>query len=375
MTSAPESDHQHPRLTEKIFGHAEAERLLLADWTRDKLPGAYLFAGPKGIGKASTAYRFACFLLATPMPSEQSGGLFGEALPPIAPDSLAVDADHPTARRIASGGHMNVLAIERSVDEKSKKLRNEIVVDDVRKIGNFLSKSAGEDGWRIVIIDAADEMNNNAANAVLKWLEEPPERAIFLLIASHPGALLPTIRSRCRTINFRPASPETFARILQRSSTLEAEEIEELYFLSGGAPGWALTLHESGMTDMFEELLELYASGASASQLDQFAESLAAGRKKERAFSDVAALLLSVLAGIVRAAAGTQKDASLKEQQVFNILAAKKPLDYWLDLWEKCPPLLADTERVHLDSRLIIAGILSAMAGKESMLYYMKSGH
>lgn len=372
MTDIPDDLALHPRYTTDIYGHAEAERLLLADFNRDKLPGAYLFCGPKGIGKASMAYRFSRFLFATPPPGSDSGGLFGEVLPPIRPASLAVDAEHPAARRVASGAHMNLLLIERSVDEKSKKLRNEIVVEDVRRIHNFLSKSAAEESWRIVLVDTADELNNNAANAMLKWLEEPPERALFILIASNPGKLLPTIRSRCRSVAFQPPGKEEFGRILAARHAVDAEEAESLYFLSGGAPGRALTLHESGMSEIFAELMGLFAAQASPQRLEQFAEQLSGTRRKDRPFHEVAAMLLAVLAGIIRAHAGASLFAPEGKQPVFAALAAKKPLDYWLDLWEKCAPLLADVERIHLDPRMAVSGVLLAYAGKESTVHYLK---
>lgn len=374
MTDNTEDSELHPRHTAEIFGHEEAERLLLADFNRDKLPGAYLFSGPKGIGKASMAYRFARFLLATPMPGTSDGGLFGEALPPILPATLSIDPQHPVARRIASRGHMNLLAIERSIDEKTKKLRGEIVVEDVRKIGNFLSKSAAEEGWRIVIIDTADEMNNNAANAILKWLEEPPERALFLLVASQPGALLPTIRSRCRTVTFRPPSQEGFSRIVSATlGEMEASEMEHLYFLSGGAPGWALTLQENGIVKIYEDLLELYQQEASPLAFEAFAEQVTA-KKKDSRFSDIAAMLLAIVAGVIRHHEGMDAQTPEQEQRVFARLAAKKPLDYWLNLWEKSASLLSDTQRVHLDQRGAVAGITHALAGHENILNYMRSG-
>lgn len=373
MSDHFEDNELHPRMVSAVFGHEESERLLLADFNRNKLPGAYLFMGQKGIGKASMAYRFARFLLATPMPGEDAGGLFGEALPPVLPESLDIDPEHPTARRVASGGHANLLVLERSVNEDTKKLRNEIVVEDARKIGAFLSKSAAEDGWRIVIIDQADEMNIAAANAILKWLEEPPERALFILIASNPGKLLPTIRSRCRAVTFRPPSPEVFSGIVSRLlGHISPEEAQYLYSLSGGAPGLAVTLHQSGAVTLFEELMKLYAEGAPPPVLEQFAEQATRG-KKDRRFSDFAALLLAILAGIIRSSTHAPVGFPDESGRVFGLLAAKKPLDYWLQLWEKCAPLLAQAESMHLDTRVVAAGVVTALAGSDGLINYMNN--
>ncbi len=373
MTHDSDDNELHPRLTHDVYGHTEVERLLLADFNRDKLPGAYMFCGARGVGKATMAYRLATFLLATPSPHESAGGLFGDALPPVFPESLSISAEHPAARRVAAGSHGNVLVVERSVDEKSKKLRSEIVVEDARKIGAFLSKSAGEGGWRVVIIDTADEMNNAAANAILKWLEEPPERAIFILIAHHPGKLLPTIRSRCRSVVFRPPSHADFARIIcAKLGELEPEDIDHLYYLSGGAPGWAVTLYESGAVEAFEEIIALFSGNAGVQALEQFAEQLAA-RKKEMATSDISAMLLSMLAGIIRSIQGALRDTPPREQELFARMAAKKPLDYWLELWEKGAPLLASAEQMHLDTRVVTAGVLTALAGQDSILHYINN--
>lgn len=373
MTHDSDDSALHPRLTHALYGHAEAQRLLLADFNRDKLPGAYLFCGARGVGKATLAYRFATFLLATPSPHEQAGGLFGDALPPVFPESLNISAEHPAAKRVAAGSHSNILLIERSIDDKSKKLRSEIVVEDARKIGAFLSKSAGEQGYRIVIIDTADEMNISAANAILKWLEEPPERAIFILIANHPGKLLPTIRSRCRSVVFRPPSRADFSTIIRaKLGELEQEDCDYLYYLSGGAPGWAVTLYESGVVEAFEEIITLFSGNASVQALEQFAEQLAA-RKKEMATADISAMLLSMLAGIIRSIEGARRDTPPREQELFAKMAAKKPLDYWLELWEKGAPLLASAEHMHLDTRVVTAGVLTALAGQESILHYINN--
>ena len=152
------------------------------------MPHAVLMTGPRGIGKATLAYRFARFVL--------THGATGRT----APDCRRMTslAGHPADcgvfRRVASGGHADLLAVERAYDPRRRRLRSEIVVDDTREIAAFLRLTAAEGGWRVVIVDGADEMNRNAANALLKILEEPPRHALLLLVAHSPGRLLPTIR-------------------------------------------------------------------------------------------------------------------------------------------------------------------------------------
>src|SRR5205814_6509761 len=155
-----------------------------------RLPHAILLSGPRGIGKATFAFRLARFLLAGPedLPAE----MFGET----EKGGLAIDSESGVFRRVASGGHADLLTVERAYDPRRRRMRGEIVVGDTREISAFLRLTPAEGGWRVVIVDGADEMNRNAANALLKILEEPPQRALLLLVAHSPGRLLPTIRSR-----------------------------------------------------------------------------------------------------------------------------------------------------------------------------------
>src|SRR5579863_2134864 len=200
-----------PRENPLLLGHETAEAALLQFFAADRLPHGLLITGPHGIGKATLAFRFARFLLA--QAAEPRGPtLFA----PTSPTSLALPAEHPVFRRTASGGHADLLVVERGIDPKRKRARSEIVVEDARAIAGFLRLTPAEGGWRIVIVDTADDMNRNAANAVLKILEEPPPRALLILVSDNPGRLLPTIRSRCRRLPLRPLSEEIVARLLNR---------------------------------------------------------------------------------------------------------------------------------------------------------------
>ncbi len=156
-----------------------------------RLPHAILLSGPRGIGKATLAFRLARFLLAGP------GDLPAEMLE-TGEGGLAIDPESSLFRRVASGGHADLLTVERAYDPRRRRLRSDIVVEDTRAIAGFFRLTAAEEGWRIVIVDGAEEMNRNAANALLKILEEPPRRGLLLLVSHSPGRLLPTVRSRCR---------------------------------------------------------------------------------------------------------------------------------------------------------------------------------
>ena len=148
-------------------------------------------------------------------------------------------------RRVAAGSHADLLTVERAYDEKRKRMRTQIAVDDVRRIGGFMSLTPAEGGWRVVVVDGAEELNQASANALLKILEEPPRAAILLLVCAAPGRLLPTIRSRCRRLRLDPLGEEAMARLLATYlPELGADERGRLVTVAEGSPGRALLLAE-----------------------------------------------------------------------------------------------------------------------------------
>jgi DNA polymerase III subunit delta' len=194
------SDAPLPRETTVLFGHSGAEREFLAVYRSGRVPHAWLITGEPGIGKATLAYRIARFVLCYPDPSRAP------------PDSLAVDAAHRTVRRVAVNAHPDLLVLERTPGDTGK-MRTVVTVDQVRRLVTFFGSTAGEGGWRICIVDSADELKYpEGCNALLKMLEEPPLRSLFLLVSHAPGRLLPTIRSRCRRLALRPLGQGDVAR-------------------------------------------------------------------------------------------------------------------------------------------------------------------
>jgi DNA polymerase-3 subunit delta' len=217
-TAESETDSiAHPRATVALFGHEQAERELLDAYRSGRIPHAWLIGGERGIGKATLAYRMARFVLAHPDPA---------AAAVQAAATLAVAPDHPVARRIAGQAHSDLLAIERVVNEKTGKLFTEIRVEDVRRSVAFFGSTAGEGGWRIAIVDPVEDLNRFGENALLKVLEEPPRRALLLLVSHAPGRVIPTIRSRCRTLLLRPLSAEDVARAAKAALGGDADDAE-----------------------------------------------------------------------------------------------------------------------------------------------------
>ncbi|MEL7098514.1 MAG: DNA polymerase III subunit delta' [Pseudomonadota bacterium] len=240
----------HPRDAAQLFGQEPAETEFLDAYNGGRLHHAWLMTGPRGIGKATLAWRIARFLLATP---EDDGGMF--AAP--SPTSLDIAPDHPVARRLAAGSDPGVRAVTRSPNDKGDRMRDQIVVDDIRALASFFQLSATDGGRRVVIVDAADEMNVQAANALLKMLEEPPERTVLLLIAHQPARLLPTIRSRCRTLRLSPLGAQDMDAALGQAGLDASQHGPALAELAAGSVGAALRLAQGGGLEIYAELIAL----------------------------------------------------------------------------------------------------------------------
>ncbi|MDE2333361.1 MAG: DNA polymerase III subunit delta' [Rhodospirillales bacterium] len=316
-----------PRANPDLFGQEQAEATLAAAMASGRLHHAWLITGAEGIGKATLAYRFARRLLAGPASGE----------------SLALDPSHPVFHRVAAGSHADLLTVERAADEKTRRRRAEIVVDDTRAVAAFLHLTAAEGGWRVVIVDGADTMNRNAANALLKVLEEPPPRSILLLLASSPGRLLPTIRSRCRRLALEPLADALVERLLHRAMP-DLEDTAGLVALAQGSIGRALTLAQgSGLAcaRLADEALE----GAAALRAFALADEVL---RLEDGYGLFMTLLRQRLAEQI-ASRGRQGEA----------VARRLPLAAWVELWQGLGALQAATEGVNLEPR---QALLEAMA-------------
>jgi DNA polymerase-3 subunit delta' len=356
MTDLPEPDRvegaPHPRETPRLFGQEAAEASFLAAHAAGRLHHAWLITGARGVGKATLAWRLARFLLAE-APAE--AGLFGAPEPPA---SLDVDPEHPVARRLRAGSEPRLILLRRGPTEKGDALSAQIRAEDTRALKGFFQLSAAEGGRRVAIVDAADEMNPSAANALLKILEEPPPRAVLLLVSHQPSRLLPTIRSRCRELRLAPLGPADMAAALAQAG-VDAEHPERLAELAGGSVGEAIRLTNLDGLALYEALVGLFRPRLDRPAAIRFAEA-ATGRANEPKFDLVLRLVDLFLGRAARAALdGPPPEAAPGEAALLARLApgpeAARP---WAEAHDSLGARARHGKAVNLDPAALILDML-----------------
>jgi DNA polymerase-3 subunit delta' len=321
-----------PRENAHFFGHAAASAAIEAAVAGGRLHHAWLITGAEGVGKATLAFRFARLLL---------GGQ---------------DARSATFQRIAAGAHADLLTIEREWDEKKKRLKKAIAVDDARRIAPFLQLTPAEGGWRVIVIDGAEDLNKSSANALLKVLEEPPARAVLILVCSTPGRLLPTIRSRCRALALDALDDAAMAQALAvYLPEMAPEDRSALAAIADGSPGRALALAEEGglkLAGMVREVLEA-GTAFPLQRAYQMADLL----RDQAPFETFLTLLRS---GIARAVSASVRGQALPAEA---LLVASRPIAEWGEITQTLARLLDETEAANLDRRQAVVAGLALVRG------------
>lgn len=360
--TTPEPTAPPPRANPDLVGHEMAEAELRRLFDRGRMPHALLLSGPRGIGKATLAFRLARFVLAQGAEDGAGSSLFAEA---SSSEGLAIPPESGTFRRVASGGHADLLTVERAYDPRRRRLRGEIVVGDTREIGSFLRLTPAEGGWRVVIVDGADEMNRNAANALLKVLEEPPRRALLLLVTHSPGKLLPTIRSRCRRFPLMPLMPAIVGELLRRHRPdLDPDTAAAVTTLAEGSIGRALDLAAADGVALYRGVLSLLGREPriDPAALHAFADRLVRPDAEE-AYRVVEAVLGQFLAALAATAAQAPvKRGPLPEQAaVLGRLSGRAPAARWAMLRGEIEESFARTDLLNLDRKQTILGAFFAI--------------
>jgi len=346
----------HPIHIQKLIGHDDGWSELSDAWKSKRFAHAWLITGPRGIGKASFAYLAAKAILTAK--AEEGDSLFGTPEPQGLSRSL--DHDNPVIRRMISGAHPDLLKVEIGwTDEKQVKKRTEIVIDDVRAVGGFLSMTPAEGGWRVVVVDAVDEMNRNAANALLKNLEEPPKNTVLLLVAHNPGRLLPTIRSRCRRLPLKPLSDDEVSKGLSSHlPDISEDRRQKLVSMCHGSLGEAITVANMDGDSLAAEVEDLlsYWPKLDILKVSDFATRMAADPERFRLFTIV---LGDWLSKTMKLSAGAIETGGAGARM--NSFVQAVPLEQWFEVWEKINDLFRKTDAVNLDRRHVILSVFHSL--------------
>ncbi|WP_371153766.1 DNA polymerase III subunit delta' [Jannaschia sp. 2305UL9-9] len=328
-------DAPHPRDTPQLFGQEAAEAAFLDAWTTGRMHHGWLLTGPRGVGKATLAWRIARFLLTDP--SAQA-------------TTLDPTPDHPALRQIGALSAPGLMLLRRPWDEKAKRLSTQITVDEVRRLGGFFSMSAG--GRRVVIVDAADDLNPNAANAILKLLEEPPARTTLLLIAHQPARLLPTIRSRCRVLRLTGLDPDALTAAVEQAG---GQADPTRLALAEGSVGAALALATGG-AEIYGRLLDLFTRaqmdrGAARGLADACAGKAGAERLQQTLDAIDRLLHRAARAGLL----GPPADAPTPEAEVLGRLAPHdRAARAWAALAQDIGDRAGHARAVNVDAAAIV---------------------
>jgi DNA polymerase-3 subunit delta' len=330
-------DPPPPRATNVLYGHEDAERALLEAYRSQRLAHAWLISGPAGIGKATLAYRMARFLLVHPDPGSR---------PVRSATSLQIDAKHSVSRRMVAQAQGDLLVLERTINEKTNKLRQDIQVEDVRRTVAFFGSTAGEGGWRIAIVDAVDELNPSGANALLKVLEEPPRRALLLLVSNSAARVLPTIRSRCRLLTLRPLSVSDVARAAAAATGKHPGDpnVAAAAALAQGSVGRALTFLEGDALDIRNGI---------AAMLDRLP--VVDPRALHSLGERLAGTEATTLAAFVDTVNGWLSDRLAASQD-------RARLDRLAQAWEKVNAASLDAETYNLDRKPLVFSVFGWLA-------------
>ncbi|MEP3525456.1 MAG: DNA polymerase III subunit delta' [Hyphomicrobiales bacterium] len=317
-----------------LKGQEEAEARFLEAACSGRLHHAWLLSGPSGCGKATFAFRMARYFAQA---NEEGGS------PTVDDLNKAGAHDNPTFKQIARGAHPNILHLRIPFDEKTKKFRTLVTVDEVRRSVAFFGMSSGGKGWRIAIVDSANDMNANAANALLKILEEPPERTVFFLLSSQPGRLLPTIRSRCQHLALKPLDNDNLIAALENASydiTFEADTLKRNHTVINGSVRRAFHFANNDAEALLNDFNTLIGQQPTYDipMLHRFADSVSA-RSADEKYAFFIEFIENYVANKVR---------------VFDNI---RPLVSWTEVWDKMQARIKQEEALNLDRKQTVLAL------------------
>lgn len=349
-----------PRQSNFCIGHEAIETKLLSQFKAGRMPHAFVLSGSKGIGKATFAYRLARFLLKQGGTNPNQDALFDDA--PAPAETLDVAPEDPTFRKVASGGHPDLISIERTYDSTKDKFKDTVAVEEVRKVAPFLHRTASKDGgWRVVIVDDADHMTRQAQNAILKILEEPPTNTAIILVCHRLGALIPTIRSRAQVYSAHALDRGNFESLLiKQGYNLDTDQLDTVYHLAGGSIGSALEIIEQGGLDTLAQILTAFESWPrwSWKEIHTLTDQLARSGYENFTF-----LLPWIYTQMINAKARGEEISS-KALQISTIegMHRQSSLETLLKICENLTSHFERVDRANLDKRQAVLGAFTMIA-------------
>ena len=364
----------HPRSTMTLFGHDQAEQAFLESWRSERLHHAWLIHGPRGVGKATLAYRIARFLFAG----------FGSKTA-----TLDVSNDHPANKRIIGNSENRLHVLRRRLTETARKTggtryHTVIRVDEIRALRVFFQRTPIAGGWRVAIVDTADDMNESASNAFLKILEEPPDRALLLLLSHAPWELPPTIRSRCRRLRLNPLEGHIFANAVRNAveaarmaevaqktremsgftavQPIQVSAIRLLERESDGSPGEALRIHALGGVELQREITDLLADLPKIDRRRLVAFAGRLGGDERRDWRKLATDTLErAMVDLARAAAGADGPASELSRRLSHLTVNPAQARVWAEAASGLRTTIETAGAVHIDPSTTFLAVLTSI--------------
>ena len=316
-----------------LRGQGEAEERFIEAARSGRLHHAWLLSGPRGCGKATFAFRMARYFL------QSSRDVIS-----ITFDDLdhASASDNPIFKQISHGAHPNLLHMRIPYDEKNKKFKTQLSIEEIRRTHGFFGTTAGGKGWRVAIVDRADDLTISAANALLKILEEPPERTLFFLLSEHPNRLLPTIRSRCQHLALKPLKHDDLIEALENATdamTFDRETLMKHGNIINGSVRRAFHFESQDAGALLQDFNELINQDTyDIPKLHRFADNVSA-RVADEKYVFFIEFLENYLADKVRASDG------------------RTPLVSWAEVWDKVHARISDEERLNLDRKQTVLAL------------------
>lgn len=329
-----------------LVGHEDTLETLCQLYASQRMHHAWLVNGPRGIGKATMAARFATHLFRHPDPGAAPHGY------------EKPDPDDPVESRVARGGHPNLLHLRRPWDHERKRWKTTLTVDEIRRTISFFGTSSAEKGWRVAIVDTADDLNASAANALLKILEEPPERTVFLVLAHSPKGLLATIRSRCQLLQVRPLSQEQVMIALNQLDLFEGTDRADAELaarLSNGSVRRAITILREDGSSLYRQLDGFVKNRREPDwqAIHEFANSLSPANRNDRY-----RLFLDLTHDYVARRVRGESEPMMPETQAETTTSV---LAGWVEVWEKTRRSADLVDAYNLDRKQVVLNLFSTL--------------